>query len=164
MPARPIFIRSAETNALIKLFREMPLDSPMSFLNAAKTLGFAINTKENGGAYYSARKIAERHHGVVIDGIRGVGFVKLRGDQISESGERDILAIRRRARRAGKRQEIAIATNLDQRHMMRSSELLNRFRIVADAVGRAMSNKRAPAEPQAAEPVDPRDALRSMTT
>jgi hypothetical protein len=153
---KPSFVQSHQTARLVRLFKGMSLNKPMSFADASAEVGFAVTSTMP--AYQSGRRVAERE-GVVIDAVRGFGFVRLTGDQISETGERDMLSIWRRARRGSKRQEIAIASNLDQKHMLRSSELLGRLRIIADTASPIHTNRATVPDPEQAPLVDNRTLL-----
>lgn len=162
MPRRRMFERSVETQKLLDLFLALPLDTPMSFADASALVRFRVHSSL--GAYRSARIIGERRHSLVIEAIRGSGFQRLTGMEISEAGERGMRSIRVKARREGNKQGIAIADNLDDAHAKRSSELLNRFNLIADIASKPRSNHR-PAPPPAPSPPPPednRDRLREL--
>lgn len=156
----PSFTRSHETQKLVDLFRSMSVESQMSYSEASRRLGFDV--RSSSGAYHSARRVAAKEHGVIIDSIRSFGFVRLAGSGIVKRGDQHLSAIRRRARRGGMEMEIAISQNLTRDEMMLASEKLSRLRIIADTSMPAKSNKPARETPEAQAPVDIRANLRSI--
>jgi len=159
---RPMFQRSHETDKLIAFFRECSIGTPVSFADVHKAVGFKVTS--SSPAYNSARMIAAKKHNIVIEGVRGFGFMRLDPTAIVNRGGRHLRSIRRRAHRAGHEMEIAISGNLDREHMMKATEQLSRFRIVestAQAV-RAVSNRQQPEQPTPAPVGDQREAFRRM--
>ena len=159
---KPSFVKSQETSKLLDLFKTMRLDSPLTFFQASKAVGFTVTAALP--AYQSAKRIAERDLSIVIEGIRGQGFLKINGNKMVESGDRRLLSIRRSARRGAQRQEIAITQNLDKEHMTRATELLGRYRIAADVASPARSNRKIVAEPEQEAVVDIRANLRTISS
>lgn len=159
---RKMFERSKETDKLVALFQEMSIDNPLSFDNAGKVVGFPV--KSTSSAYHSARRIAANEHNIVIEGVRGFGFVRLTSIGIVDRGGKHLKSIKRRARRASGEMEIAISGNLDRDHMLRATEQLSRMRIISDTSSpvRAASNKSTAPEPAPAEGRDNRAALRAI--
>lgn len=157
---RPIFTQSHETSALVEFFRTMKFDAPVSYAAASKIVNFTV--RSTLPAYHSAKRIAERDHAVVIESIRGYGFVRLVADKIVDQGIRGIRHIRRTAERSALKQEIAIGMNLDQSHMIRATELLSRFRIISDTARIARSNRATVDTPEQGVPVDIPERLKSV--
>jgi hypothetical protein len=156
---KPSFSRSHETDALIALFLECSIGNPVSFSAASKKVGFAVHSTLP--AYNSARNIAAKSHNIVIDSVRGFGFVRLDPAKIVKRGGKHLRSIRRRARKAGHEMEIAIQGNLDREHTIKATEQLSRFRIVestAQAV-RAASNKPTVKTDTPIAPTDARKAF-----
>lgn len=145
---RPIFTQSAETRRLIELFVNLPVGASMSFADASNTVGFTV--KSTLPSYQTAKRIAERDHNVVIDGVRGYGFVRINGSGMVDRAPRFFKKVRRGARREAHVQEIALLQNLSRDEMMRATEQFSRLRIIeanASGVMKAQSNKRVVAEP-----------------
>lgn len=125
---QPIFRQSKETETLVGLFRQMPINSNMSFDEASATVGFRV--KSSLPAYQAAKRIAERDFGVVVDGIRGFGFMRLDGKKMVERAPRGFKKIRRISRREARVQEIAISQNLTRDDMLKATEQLARYRLL----------------------------------
>jgi len=142
---KPSFETSAETRKLIDLFRVMPLKQEMTFAEASEKVGFGVNSDLS--AYTSARKIAERDHGVFIGTQRGVGFMRGDGRDMVKSGYQFARSILRKGKRAASRMELAMQQNLPQTEHMRASELYNRFQIIVSNSEPAKSNRRTVQEP-----------------
>ena len=145
---RPIFTQSNETRRLIELFVNLPVGASMSFADASNAVGFTV--KSTLPSYQTAKRIAERDHNVVIDGVRGYGFVRINGSGMVDRAPRFFKKVRRGARREAHVQEIAILQNLSRDEMMRATEQFSRLRIIeanASGVMKAQSNKRVVAEP-----------------
>lgn len=156
---RPMFEHTKETDLLIELFKNMSVDKPLSFEVASKTVGFEVRSTVS--AYQSARRIVERD-GIVIEGIRKFGFVRLTGEKMAEAGARGFRAIRHRAKREARKQEAAIGQNLDQQHMLVATDWLGRFRLLGDIAQPARSNKPQQPAPEQAAPVDIRAKIRAI--
>lgn len=155
---RSIAEMSKETKALIDLFKHMAIDDVMTWDEAGKIVGFPV--RSSLAAYTSARRIATRDHGLVIDGIFGIGFKKIDGEAIvSARGPKHLKSIKRRAQRGAMEMEAAIGQNLDDKTALDASEKLTRFRLLQDMSKSASSNRRRTAQPEAAEPVDIRSRL-----
>lgn len=159
---RPIFETSAETTRLHDLFRDMRIGERISFQAASKRLGFTVSSTLS--AYHSARRMAMRDNGVVIEGIRGYGFTRINGTGMVKKGYGTMKAIRRRARHGSAVTEIAIRQNLTREEMIEATEQLSRFRII-ETTGRMpvpRSNRQEPEEPPSADIPDARAALKAM--
>ena len=145
---RPIFTQSNETRRLIELFINLPVGASMSFADASNAVGFIV--KSTLPSYQTAKRIAERDHNIVIDGVRGYGFVRINGSGMVDRAPRFFKKVRRGARREAHVQEIALLQNLSRDEMMRATEQFSRLRIIeanASGVMKAQSNKRVVAEP-----------------
>jgi hypothetical protein len=145
---RPIFTQSNETKLLVDLFIRMPVGASMSFTDASTSVGFIV--KSTLPSYQTAKRIAERDHNVVVDGVRGFGFVRINGSGMVSRAPRFFKKVRRGARREAHVQEIALMQNLPREEMMRATEQFSRLRILeTTAIGAkaAQSNKRVVAEP-----------------
>lgn len=124
----PSFERSEQTDKIIALFATLSIGATMSFAAASKRLGFQMHSTL--GAYQSAKRIAAKDKSIVIESVRGVGFVRLDASQIVARGGYHLRSLRRRAKRAAGEMEIAVKGNLDRDDMMRATEQLGRFRII----------------------------------
>lgn len=145
---RPIFTQSNETKLLVDLFVKMPIGASMSFSDASSAVGFTV--KSTLPAYQTAKRVAERDHSVVVDGIRGFGFMRINGSGMVSRAPRFFKKVRRGARREAHVQEIAIAQNLPRDEMIRATEQFSRLRILettAIGISAAQSNRRVVAEP-----------------
>lgn len=157
---RPIFNQSKETEALVNLFRQMPVMSNMSFEAASDTLGFKVTSTLP--AYQSAKKAAERDFGIVIDGVRGFGFMRLDGKRMVERAPKGFKKIRRISRREARVQEIAISQNLTRDDMIAATEQLSRYRLLeSTSHPRPKSNKTAAANVETVSH-DPREDFRRI--
>lgn len=145
---KPIFEISRETQVLIDYFRQATIGSPVSFDTVSKAVRFKVNSSLP--AYNTARRIAERDHAVVIEAIRGFGFMRINGSDIVKSADRFFKKIRRGSRREAGKQEIAIMSNLSRDEMLKATENLSRLRILETT---SMSSRRAASNrPQVDEP------------
>lgn len=157
---RTMFQRTKETDKLIDLFQRLSIDTPVSFEDASKAAGFRITSSLP--AYNSARLIAAKQYNIVIEGVRGFGFIRLTAANIVHRGGKHLKSIRRRARRAGHEMEVAISGNLDRDHMMKATEQLSRFRII-ESTGqavRAATNRAQVEMPEVLKPQEPGAAFR----
>lgn len=158
---RPIFSQSKETQRLVELFVSMSINSQMSFADASKALGFRVASSMP--AYQSAKKIAERDHRVVVDGIRGYGFTRIDGTGMVDRAPRFFKKVRKGARREARVQEIAISTNLSRNKMIEATEQLSRLRILETTASRVRPvSNRQEQEPPPVVKHDNRDALRRV--
>lgn len=145
---KPIFEISRETQALIDYIRQTTIGAPVSFDTVSKALRFKVTSSLP--AYTAARRIAERDHSVVIESIRGFGFVRINGSDIVKSADRFFKGVRRRSRREAGKQEIAVMSNLSRDEMLKATENLSRLRILETT---SMSSRRAASNrPQVDEP------------
>jgi hypothetical protein len=145
---KPIFKQSDETRRLIELFLNLPVGASMSFGDASNTVGFTV--KSTLPSYQAAKRISERDHNVVVEGVRGFGFMRINGSGMVDRAPRFFKKVRRGARREAHVQEIALLQNLSRDEMMRATEQFSRLRIIeanASGVMKAQSNKRVVAEP-----------------
>lgn len=143
---RPLFTQTTETQALVALFQEMSMNQQMSFAEASKRVGFNVTSMLP--AYHSARNIATRDHGVVIEGIKSFGFVRLNGEGMVKRGFRFLKGIQRRTVKGAREQEIALTQNLDRNAQLQASSNLNRFRLMGDIAGKPASNRKTVEEPE----------------
>lgn len=125
---RPIFTQSHETQAIVRLFIEMSIGQEMSFAEASRAVGFIFTATTP--AYQSAKRAAQRDHNVVIEGIRGYGFVRINGVGMVERASRFFSRVRKGARREAHVQQIAILSNLPRDQMITATEQLSRLRIL----------------------------------
>lgn len=139
---RPIFAQSNETRALVELFVSMSIGQTISFSDASKTVGFTV--RSTLPAYQSAKKVAERDHRVVVDGVRCFGFKRIDGAGMVDRAPRFFQKVRKGARREARVQEIAMSTNLKRGEMLAATEQLSRLRILETTASqvRAETNRR----------------------
>jgi hypothetical protein len=157
---KPIFKMSEEVRLLLRLFKEMSINDPVSYEDASIIVGF--NIKNCLPAYYSARRVAERDLNIVIEGIRSFGFIKLPGSLIPDVGVRDMKKMRRQALRAAHRQEIAItSSNLTREQFILASELYARFKLVSDTM-KPITNRPKPPVPEITYEKDSRENLKKI--
>ena len=145
---RLMFTQSAETKRLVELFISMPVGSTLSFPAATQTLGFTV--KSVLPAYQTAKRVAERDHNVVVEGIRGFGFMRINGSGMVSRAPRFFRKVRKGARREAHVQNIAISQNLTREEMMIATEQYSRMRILettAANVKAPISNKRVVENP-----------------
>lgn len=144
---RPIFTQSNETKLIVDLFVKMPIGASMSFVDASNAVGFVV--KSTLPAYQTAKRVAQRDHSVVIDAIRGFGFMRINGTGMVARAPRFFKKVRRGARREAHVQEIAISQNLTREEMMRATEQFSRLRIIETTASSnaAQSNRPIVAEP-----------------
>lgn len=145
---RPIFTQSNETKLLVDLFVKMSVGASMSFGDASRAVGFVV--KSTLPAYQTAKRIAQRDHNVVVDAVRGFGFMRIDGNGMVARAPRFFRKVRKGARREAHVQEIAISQNLPREEMMRATEQFSRLRIIettAMGTSSAHSNRRVVIEP-----------------
>lgn len=159
---KPIFSTSDETNRIVSLFSEMSIGDTLSFSRASTILGFAF--KSTSSSYQSAKRIALRDNGVVIEGIRGVGFKRLDGSEMVRKGFRTQASIRKAARRGARVAAVAIRQNLEKSDMIDATQQISRFGIIATTALQkpAKTNTRKPEKPEEAETFDVRRALKGL--
>lgn len=158
---RKTFELSAETAAIIDVFHTMSMGQQMTFRDLSRAVKFIVSS--SSGAYYSARRIAERDHGVYIGGNRGVGFFRGSGEDMADSLEPLAARMRRAAKRSISRADLAISNNLTDEKYKRTMERRNRASIIFSTSGSlpaASNRRRSEPAPEAAE-VKPFEALRS---
>jgi len=139
---RPNFKQSHETEQLVEYFRQMPIGAQVNFATVSRAVKFTVNSSTP--AYNSARRIVQRDHSIVIEGIRGFGCMRVNGTEIVQSADRFFKRVRRGSRREAHKQEIAVMSNLERDEMLKASENLSRLRILestAVSPKRAASNK-----------------------
>lgn len=146
---KPIFETSHETQSLVSYFQHVPVGTPVSFDTVSKAVRFKVSSSLP--AYNSARRIAQRDHSVVIEAVRGFGFVRINGGEIVKSADRFFTRVRRGARRESGKQEIAVMSNLPRDQMIKATENLSRLRILETtsmSPRHATSNKPRVEDPQ----------------
>ena len=149
---RPIFKQSAETQAIVEYLASLPIGQETSFAAASKATGIRITSTTP--AYQSAKRTAERDHNVVIESIRGFGFVRVNAEGMVERASKFFRKVRRGSRREAHVQEIAIMSNLPREAMLTATEQLSRLRILESTAlnhRKAVSNKRTVDAPELAE-------------
>lgn len=149
---RPIFKQSAETQAIVEYLASLPIGKQTSFSEASKAIGFRITSTTP--AYQSAKRMAERDHSVVIEAIRGFGFVRVNAEGMVERASRFFRKVRRGSRREAHVQEIAIMSNLPREAMLTATEQLSRLRILESTAlnhRKAASNKPMVEAPELAD-------------
>ncbi len=152
---RKPFERSAETEKLLSFFSTISVGQPVSYDNASRVVGFEVSSTLP--AYQSARRLAVKELGIVIESLPGQGFMRLDPTSIVDRGGKHLRSIKRKARNAGKEMAVAINGNLDRPDMMRATEQFNRFRIIesTSTPARYASNK------EQTEPVEPAKPLQA---
>jgi hypothetical protein len=155
---RPIFKLSHETQKIVDYFRTLPVGTGVAFANISRAVGFVVNSSTP--AYISARRIVQRDHFIVIEGIRGFGCMRVNGSGIVQSADRFFKRVRRGSRREAHKQEIAVMSNLERDEMLKASENLSRLRILESTAvpSKAASNKTVVETPPIAE-MAPRRAV-----
>lgn len=152
--ARKIFALSTETAAIVAAFQGMTLGEQMTFSGLAKIVKFTV--KSSSPAYHSARRIAERDHGIFIGTMRGIGFFRGNGVDMADSLEPMAVRMKRIAKRSIARADLAIANNLPEDKHQRALERRNRASIIYSTSGTipAASNRKRP-EPAPTAPAHP---------
>lgn len=159
---RKIFQKSKETDKLVSVFRELSIGQTISFDDCSKVVGFEVTSILP--AYHSARRIALRDHGIVIEGVRGVGFTRLNGEGMVDRGYSKFRSLRRMARRGAALAEVALRQNLPQALTIQATEQLSRWRITETTgqVSRPKTNRETVEAPPEAENFDTRAALKAL--
>lgn len=107
---RKSFEQSKETAALVDLLCGLRLEESVSFADASRRLGFTVASSTP--AYQSAKRIAERDHGVYIGSVRGTGFFRGTGEDMAESLTPLSARINRAAKTSIGRADLALINNL----------------------------------------------------
>ena len=137
---RPIFTQSNETKMLVDLFVQMPVGASMSFADASNAVKFTV--KSTLPANQTAKRIAQRDHSVVIDAVRGFGFIRINGSGMVAKAPAFFKRVKKGARREAHIQEIAITQNLTRDEMMRATEQYSRLRVIeSQAIGGSKDRK-----------------------
>ena len=157
---KPTFKVSSDTAKLVAFFVGMGTKEVSTYEAAAKAIGFIPNPS----CIASARKIAERDHGVFIATIRNVGFMRGAGDDMKDSGFDFLRRIRKSAKKGASRMELAIRNNLDERAHQEASEMFSRMSIIASTAQKTQvkTNRAVPEPAPIASPSTPFDNLRRM--
>jgi hypothetical protein len=135
---KPIFEISHETQTLVDYFRQVPIGAQVSFEAVSKAVKFPVSSSLP--AYNTARRIVQRDHSIVLESVRGIGFMRVNGGEIVKSADRFFRRVRRGSRREASKQEIAVMSNLSRDEMIKATENLSRLRILEST---AVSPKRA---------------------
>lgn len=139
---KPIFKISHETQTLVDYFMQIQIGSPVSFDVASNDVNFSVSSSLP--SYNTARRIVQRDHSVVIEAIKGFGFIRVSGGEIVKSADRFFRRVRRGARREAHKQEIAVMSNLERDDMIKATENLSRLRIIETtsiSLHQAISNR-----------------------
>ena len=160
MPRRPMFKQSEETIKIVALFKEMPIGKEISYKDASTIVGFPITSTLP--AYQTAKKAAERDHNVVVESIRGFGFVRIDGTGMVDRASRFFKKVRKGSRREAHVQEIAITTNLTRGQMITATEQLSRLRILETTASRVKSSKNKEDDADNNFVFDNREALKAL--
>lgn len=160
---RKLFELTSETASIVALFKDIAIEQVVTFEQASKAVGFPVDSRSP--SYQTAKRIAVRDHGIVIEGVRGVGFERLNGTGMVRKGHRSMTGIRRAARRGGAVASVAIRQNLTRGEQLEASEQLGRFRIIetTSQSPRPASNRQIIDEPEPARERDPHALLKSIT-
>ena len=157
---RPIFQQSHETMSIVALFKEIPIGKEVSYKEASTILGFDVSSTMP--AYQAAKRIAERDHNVVVESVRGFGFVRIDGSSMVDRASRFFKKVRKGSRREAHVQEIAISSNLKRGEMIVATEQLSRLRILETTASKVKFNKAKDTQPEEKFAFDNREALRSL--
>ena len=151
---RKSFEKSHETDRLVAFFCKLSLSQLTSFDDTSKAVGFAVFPTLP--AYQSARKIAERDHGVYVATVRGVGFVRGTHSDMKNSGYDIQNRVRKASKRGASRMLLALKGNLNEVEHREATELYSRFNIISSTASqqRASSNRARNEPVPMAPPVD----------
>lgn len=125
---RKYFEASAETTAIVRVFCSMKMSQEMTFSELSGFVGFPVTSKTS--AYYSARTIVERDHGIYIAASPGEGFVRGTGKDMADSLEQLARRMRRAAKKSIARADLAIMNNLPEDAHKRVTERRQRASII----------------------------------
>ena len=158
---KKLFELSIETQRLAALFAEMAVGEVISFKVASARMAFTV--KSGLPAYAYARHIVLRDHGIVIEGIRGVGFTRLDGSGMVGKGHRSMAGIRRAAHRGSAVVTAAIRQNLTRAEMLDATEQFSRFHIIETTSNLPTPKTNRPdfEDPPSASPTNNVDMLRT---
>lgn len=155
-----MFTRSKETEALARFFAEMSIGQTVSIEDLSKAVGFVVTPAL--GSYSSARRVAMKDSGVVIETVRGVGVKRLSGEEIAlgRGAYRDARA-HKQLTTGLKEQAVALSMNLPRDVASVASRRFERSSIAAHLMTpiKVKSNRTVVPEPEKAEWVDPREQL-----
>jgi len=156
---RKMFEKSSETVAILSVLLGMKMQERMSFLDLSKRVGFVVSSTT--ASYHSARKMAERDHGVYIASDRGVGFFRGTAEDMADSLKAIAQHVRKQAKKSVERADLAIQHNLTPERHHQVMELRNRASIIysTSAAPLPSSNRKRRPEVPTAEKVSQFDAL-----
>lgn len=159
---RKTFELSAETSAIVTALAALRMGEQMTFAELAGKVGFRVNASTS--AYQSAKKVAERDHGVYIGTIRGVGFFRGTGDDMADSLDPLAARIRKTAKRSVARADLAIRNNLSEEKYRRTIERRQRASIIYSTTAAPMpaSNRAKAAKAKEAPPTAPYLAISKL--
>ncbi len=146
---RKSFEASAETAAIVRAFCGMRMDQEMTFAELSSLVGFSVSSTT--GAYHSARRIAERDHGIYIAAIRGKGFARGTGTDMADSLEPIARRMRRSAKKSIERADLAIRHNLPDDVHKRVAERRQRASIIYSTTSAPMPSSNRVRRPPAQE-------------
>lgn len=98
---KTLFEMSIDTRALYDLLLKADPGQTVTFVEMTNLLG-----RDVAGVFpnlQSALRRVENLDGIVFGNVRGIGYKRLNDIEIIQTSEREIVAIRRRARKAGRR-------------------------------------------------------------
>lgn len=79
---KPSFERSLETKLCLDMILKLKVNDQLSWGDIEKALGV---DRESARSYMdSARRIAENEHGIVVDSVRGSGFIRLSDSSVAK--------------------------------------------------------------------------------
>jgi hypothetical protein len=156
---RKIHEKAAETTAIEAVFLSMKMQERMTFAQLSEKVGFKVSSSL--GAYHSARKSAERDHGVYIAAEPGIGFFRGTAEDMADSLKAIAKHVRKQAKKSINRADLAISHNLNADKHQQVMELRNRASIIysTSAAPLPMSNRSRRPDVPVAEKASPFDAL-----
>jgi hypothetical protein len=157
-----MFQQSADTQRLVDVFVNMLMSEKISFPNLSLKVGFRVHSSLP--AYHSAKRIAERDHGVFISTVRKFGVFRGTGEDMADSLEDISSRIRKMAKKSITRADLAIENNLPDDKYVRTVERRNRASIIysTSAAPMPQSNRRRPEPASEAAKINPYSALRTI--
>ncbi len=160
---RKTFEASAETTAILNVLCSMKMSQEMTFDELSALVRF--NVTSTSSAYHSARRMAERDHGIYIATIRGRGFMRGTGEDMADSLEPLARRMRRTAKKSIDRADLAIRHNLTEEKHKRVAERRQRASIIYSTTSAPMpaSNRQRRQPAQEAPKVNVHSIIGALT-
>lgn len=155
---RTLFTRSAETERLLQIFRDLRYEEIVTYADATRQAKFEVTPQSARYARLQLRKV-----GIFIHIVPKIGFRRGVGSDMLDAGLSAAGSMRRKGRQTDELMQMALRENLSRDEHLLASELLTRSRVVVATMSglRPLSNRPLINPGTPAEPFDTSAALKN---